>query len=113
MRVARPVVLSPEQRKTLESRARVRSAAARSVERARIVLLAASGMQDMQIAAKLTIMPEKAALAQSVSRRRFGGTGKRRAATGKNPHDHTRQDSGSDPEKARQMRLIVLRLKPD
>ena|ERR1035437_950939 len=59
--VARPVVLSAEQRDTLESRARARSAAARSVERARIVLLAAAGMQDKQIAAKLRIMPEKAA----------------------------------------------------
>src|SRR5208337_130154 len=61
MRVARPVVLSTEQRDMLESRARARSAAARSVERARIVLLAAAGMQDKQIAAKLRIMPEKAA----------------------------------------------------
>ena len=61
MRVARPVVLSAEQEETLESRARARSAAARSVERARIVLLAAAGMQDKQIAAKLRIMPEKAA----------------------------------------------------
>jgi transposase len=61
MRVARPVVLSTEQRDLLESRARARSASARSVERARIVLLAAGGMQDRQIAAKLKIMPEKAA----------------------------------------------------
>ena len=61
MRVARPVVLSNEQRDMLESRARARSAAARSVERARIVLLAAAGMQDKQIAAKLRIMPAKAA----------------------------------------------------
>ena len=61
MRVARPVVLTTEQRDMLESRARARSASARSVERARIVLLAASGMQDKQIAAKLRIMPEKAA----------------------------------------------------
>jgi transposase len=61
MRVARPVVLNAEQRDILESRARARSAAARSVERARIVLLAAAGMQDKQIAAKLRIMPEKAA----------------------------------------------------
>jgi transposase len=61
MRVARAVVLSSEQREMLESRARARSAAARSVERARIVLLAAAGMQDKQIAAKLRIMPEKAA----------------------------------------------------
>jgi len=61
MRVARPVVLSTEQQNMLESRARARSAAARSVERARIVLLAAAGMQDKQIAAKLRIMPETAA----------------------------------------------------
>jgi transposase len=61
MRVARPVVLSAEQREMLESRARARSAPARSGERARIVLLAATGMQDQQIAAKLRIMPEKAA----------------------------------------------------
>ena len=46
MRVARPVVLSDEQRDLLESRARARSAPARSVERARIVLLAAAGMQN-------------------------------------------------------------------
>ena len=61
MRVARPVVLSTEQRGMLEPRARARSAAARSVERARIVLLAAAGMENKQIAAKLRIMPEKAA----------------------------------------------------
>ena len=61
MRVARPVVLSSEGREVLEARARARIAPARSVERARIVLLAAGGMQDKQIAAKLRIMPEKAA----------------------------------------------------
>src|ERR1019366_6753498 len=61
MRVARPVLLTTEQRDMLESRARARSASARSVERARIVLLAAGGMQDKQIPAKLRIMPEKAA----------------------------------------------------
>jgi len=43
MRVARPVVLSPEQREALEARARARSASLRSVERARIVLMAGSG----------------------------------------------------------------------
>ena len=52
MRVARPVVLSPEQKETLESRARARSASARSAERARIVLMAGAGLQDKQIAAK-------------------------------------------------------------
>jgi transposase len=61
MRVARPVILSAEQREILESRARARSALARSVERARIVLLAADDLQDKQIAAKLRIMPETVA----------------------------------------------------
>jgi transposase len=61
MRVARPVLLSPEQRKTLEYRARARRAPARSVERARIVLLAAGGLRDKDIAARLSITPEKAA----------------------------------------------------
>ena len=61
MRVARPVILSPEQREALEARARARSAPARSVERARIVLLAGAGMQNKQIAAQLGITPEKVA----------------------------------------------------
>ena len=61
MRVARPISLQADQRVVLESRARARSAPARSVERARIVLLASAGLQDQQIAAKLKITPEKAA----------------------------------------------------
>jgi transposase len=61
MRVARPVVLSSDQHEVLVSRARARSAPARSVERARIVLLAGAGLQDQQIAARLKITPEKAA----------------------------------------------------
>ncbi len=61
MRVARPMVLSSDQQEILESRARARSAPARSVERVRIVLLAGAGLQDQQIAAKLKITPEKAA----------------------------------------------------
>ena len=61
MRVARPVVLSPEQRVVLEAQARARRASARSVERARIVLLAAAGLQNQDIAAQLQIMPETVA----------------------------------------------------
>ena len=61
MRVAPPVVLSPEQRLVLEAQARARRASARSVERARIVLLAASGLQNQDIAAQLQIMPETVA----------------------------------------------------
>ena len=45
MRVARPVVLIFDQREILESHTRARRAPARSVERARIVLLAAAGLQ--------------------------------------------------------------------
>ena len=61
MRVARPVLLNPEQRQTLEQRARARSLPARLVERSRIVLLAADGNQDLEIAAALKITPKKAA----------------------------------------------------
>lgn len=57
-RVARPVVLGAEQGGIPESRACVPGASARSVERARIVVLAPTGMQDKQLAAQLRIMPE-------------------------------------------------------
>jgi transposase len=61
MRIARPVKLTPEQRTVLEQHSRARSMPARLVERARIVLRAAEGLQDQQIAAELSITPEKAA----------------------------------------------------
>ena len=61
MRVARPITLNPEQRQTLEQQSRARSRPARQVERARIVLRAADGCQDKEIAAELGITPEKAA----------------------------------------------------
>lgn len=61
MRVARPVKLNPEQRSALEQYARARSMPARLVQRARIVLRAADGLQDKQIAEELRITPEKAA----------------------------------------------------
>lgn len=61
MRVARRVVLNPDQREVLEQRARARSLPARMVERARIVLRAAGGVQNKDIAAELGITPEKAA----------------------------------------------------
>src|SRR5512141_2084199 len=61
MRLARPVTLDPEQWQLLEQQARPRSLPARVVERARIVLRAATGQQDQQIAAELGITPEKSA----------------------------------------------------
>jgi DNA-binding CsgD family transcriptional regulator len=59
MRIAPAITLNPEQRATLEQRARSRSLPARVVERARIVLLAAEGQQDMQIAARMKITPRR------------------------------------------------------
>ena len=61
MRTAPRVELSPEQRTALEQLARQRSAPARVVERARIVLLAAEGLENRQIALRMAITPEKVA----------------------------------------------------
>jgi transposase len=61
MRVARKVELSSEDRAVLEQQARGRSLPARLVERSRIVLRAADGLQDREIAAEFGITPEKAA----------------------------------------------------
>jgi transposase len=61
MRTAPPVELSSEQRTALERLARQRSAPARVVERARIVLLAAEGLENKQIARRMRVTPEKAA----------------------------------------------------
>jgi transposase len=61
MRVARSVVLDKGEKEALAQVARGRSLPARLVERARIVLRAAAGLQDQQIASELGITPEKAA----------------------------------------------------
>ena len=61
MRMAAPVELSSEQRTALEGMARQRSLPLRLVERARIVLLAADGLENKQIAQRLHSTQEKAA----------------------------------------------------
>lgn len=61
MRVAPTVTLSSEQREVLEQRSRGRSLPARVVERARIVLLAAKGKQNKEIAEQIGISVQKAA----------------------------------------------------
>jgi G3E family GTPase len=87
MRVARPVVLDKQEQGKLEQLARGRSLAARLVERARIVLRAAAGVQDQQIASELAITPEKAARWRN--RQGFSKTGSglkfKCAATDKDP----------------------------
>lgn len=61
MRIAPPVELSAQQRIELEHWARQRSLPARLVERARIVLQAAEGLQNQLIAQRMRITPEKVA----------------------------------------------------
>src|SRR5258708_1337477 len=59
MRIAPAITLSSEERMRLESQARSRSLPVRVAERARIVLLAASGQPDKEIAARMAITPKK------------------------------------------------------
>ena len=61
MRVAPTVELTEDQRRTLQQWSRGRSLPARQVERARVVLLAADGKQDLEIAAEIGISNQKAA----------------------------------------------------
>ena len=61
MRVAPPITLDKTQRSTLQQWARSRSLPARQVERARVVLLAAEGKTDLEIAAALKMSNQKAA----------------------------------------------------
>ncbi len=56
MRIARQVELNSEDRAVLQQQARGRSLAARLVERSRIVLRAADGLQNDEIAAEFGIM---------------------------------------------------------
>jgi len=62
MRVAQPIVLEADVRRKLERQARGRSTAARVVVRSRIVLLAANGLQNKQIAAMLNVAPRMVTL---------------------------------------------------
>ena len=60
MRIAPQVELDADQRSRLEAIVRSRKLPARLIERSRIVLLAAAGCRNKQIAAELNITPEKA-----------------------------------------------------
>jgi len=59
MRIAPIIELSPDQRAALAQWARGRSLPARVVERARMVLRAASGEQDKAIAQDMGVTPQK------------------------------------------------------
>jgi transposase len=62
MRVAQLIVLKEATRRKLEQQARGRSIPARVVVRSRIVLMAADGLQNKQIAEDLKVAPRMAAL---------------------------------------------------
>ena len=67
MRIAPPVVLDASQQETLKQWAGSRSLPARQVERAKVVLLAAAGGTDLEIAASLRITNQKGgSMAQAV-----------------------------------------------
>jgi transposase len=61
MRVAKPIILEEETRGNLERQARGRSTPARVVLRSRIVLLAAEGLLNDQIAVRLSTAPRTVA----------------------------------------------------
>src|SRR5262244_3385346 len=83
MRVAPAVTLDKSQRHTLQQWVKSRSLPARQVERSRIVLLAAEGKTDLEIAASLNITNQKSgALAEAVSAVRSGGLGEGCAPSG-------------------------------
>jgi hypothetical protein len=60
IRRAIPIVLSPEEKLTLQNLQRSRTAEVRQAERATIILLAAEGKEDIEIAAELGISRFKA-----------------------------------------------------
>jgi transposase len=61
MRTAAAVTLNPEQRQSLERMARARPLPTRVVERAQVVLLAADGLENKEIAQRMSMTPAKAA----------------------------------------------------
>ena len=62
MRVASAIALPLETRRQLEKQMRGRSTSVRVAQRSRIVLLAADGLQNKQIAAQMDVTPRMAAL---------------------------------------------------
>jgi len=91
MRIAPAIKLTPDQQSLLESQARSRSLPARLVERSHIVLLAARGKQDKEIAHTLHMTPQKV----SRWRKRFlrlglAGLEKDAPRPGRTPKIHSR-----------------------
>ena len=99
MRIAPRVVLTEDQERTLHQWARGRSLPTRQVERARVVLLAAAGKQDLEIASAVGISNQKAAR----WRKRFldmglAGLEKDAPRPWAQADDHASQSAGGHPE---------------
>ncbi len=77
MRRAPTIKLDIPVRKELERLSRSRSVAVRLAERSRIVLLAAGGLDNQEIAAKLDITRQKAGVGAIVSLKMASGESKR------------------------------------
>jgi hypothetical protein len=76
---------------------------ARLVERARIVLLAADGLENKQIAQRMNMTPEKGvALAEPLPGMRHRGSGKGRPAAGAPAHHHRTEGEESGGNDAAQ-----------
>jgi transposase len=87
MRIAVAIVLTPEERKQLVDWSRGRSLPKRIVERARIVLAAAEGQQNKQIAEELGLDPHTIALWRNrFALLRIPGIQKDAPRPGRNPH---------------------------
>src|SRR5215472_10823490 len=123
MRIAPPVVLDASQQETLKQWASSRSLPARQVERAKVVLLAAAGRTDLEIAVALRITNQKAAR----WRKRFLRLGLdgltkdaprpgRKRLTGRPTFgrvDRPYRNRGSGPLRETRMALRVLATPPD
>jgi len=94
MRVARTIELTDEERATLIQWSRGRSVQARRVLRARIVLLAAAGKQNKEIASDLTITPRTAGIWRlRFAAYRIAGIEKDRPRGGRKPKQRLKVES--------------------
>ena len=102
MRIAAAVTLSPEQTEALERMARARSLPARVVERARVVLMAAAGLENKEIAGRMNMTGEGGALAEPLPGGRRCGLAEGRTTTRQAAHDHGAEGEASGGDDAAQ-----------
>lgn len=97
MRVARSVVLEPDQQEALGTRARARSASARSVERRGLFCWRMLGCRTGRSQPINNHAGQGRPLAQPIPGRRIAGAGERCAASRKNAPNYAGQNPGRHP----------------